>query len=261
MSSVDVGGDHDALQRLDATEHVAGDLDRVRALALGDRNGHGRQRFPGRRVHHANVFGGFRAAIGDFRHVAHEHRFVAGDSDDHVANVFGGAQKLAGFQKVFAIFRVELARRQASIGKSQRSGDLQGGHSIARESGRIQHDAYFAPLTADQGNGGYIRHLFDGVIELRGDAAQIEIVVAAAGEREREDRHIVDGARLDERLRCARRDEVEIGEQLLIQADDALLFVLADVETHDGERPRRDWTWSRCTRRPGSPRAVFPSAW
>ena len=65
---------------------------------------------------------------------------------------------------------------------------------------------------------------------------RFEIVVAAAGERQRENGHIVDGARLHQRLRSARRDQIEIGEQLLVQADDALLFVLAHIETHDRQR-------------------------
>ena len=32
------------------------------------------------------------------------------------------------------------------------------------------------------------------------------------------------------------RDQVEVGEELLVEADDALLFVLPDVEAHDRER-------------------------
>ncbi len=261
MSSVTSDGNHDALQRLDAAQHVAGDFHRIRALALGDRNCHRGQRFLRRGIHHANVFRGFGAAIGDFRDVAHEHRLATRHSHHDISNVFGSAQELAGFQKVFAISRIELARWQSSIGKPQRSRHLQGGNLIARQLCRVEHDAHFAPLPAHQGHGGNIRHLFDGVIELRGDAPQIEIVVAAAGERERENRHIVDRARLHQGLRSARRDQVEIGEQLLVQSDDALLFVLSHVEAHDRQRRCRGWRWSRCTPRPGSPRAAFPSAW
>ena len=44
---------------------------------------------------------------------------------------------------------------------------------------------------------------------LRGYAAQFKRAVAVAGEGQREDRYIVDGARLDQRLRSAGWNQVE----------------------------------------------------
>ena len=202
-------------------------------LAIGD--GDGGQEFARAGVRHANVLGGLFAAIGHFGDVAHEHRLVVGHAGHHVAHVFGGAQKLAGFEQVFAVGGVELAGGQAAVGEPERAGHLQRREVVAREFAFIEDDADFAPLPADQRDGGDIGHLLDGVVHLGRDAPQFEIAVAVAGKRQRQNRHIVDGSRLHQRLRGARRDEVEIGGQLLIEADDALLFVLPHVETHDGQ--------------------------
>jgi hypothetical protein len=133
-------------------------------------------------VHHANVFGGLLAAIGHLRHVAHEHRLVARHSHHHVAHVFGGAQELAGFEQVFAIAARNLPEGQAAVGKPQRARHLQRREVVGRQLGLIEHDADLAALPADQGHGGDVGHLLDGVVELGGDAAQLEIAVAAAGE-------------------------------------------------------------------------------
>ena len=193
--------------------------------------------------------------------VAHEYRLVVGHARHHVAHVVGGAQKLAGFQQVFAIGRVELAGRQAAVGKPERAGHLQRRKIVGRQLAFIQHDANLAPLPADQRDGRNVRHLLDRVVHLGRDLAQFEIAVAFARKRQRQNRHVVDGARLHQRRRGARRNQIEIGVQLLVQPHDALLFVLADVEAHDRHRHARGSTWSRCTPRRGSPTAVSPSAW
>ena len=91
-----------------------------------------------------------------------------------------------------------------------------------------------AALAADQRHGRDVRGLFDGVIHLRRDAAEIEIAVAFAPERQRKYRNVIDRAGFDQRLRRARRDQIQVGGQLLVQPDDGLLFVLSDQETNDG---------------------------
>ncbi len=54
--------------------------------------------------------------------------------------------------------------------------------------------------------------------------------VTGTGQCQREDRDIIDGTRLDQRLRRAGRNQVEVGEHLLVQLDDALLLVLATLK-------------------------------
>ncbi len=78
-----------------------------------------------------------------------------------------------------------------------------------------------------------------GVVHLRGDPAQLEIAIALAPEGQREDGHVVNGARLHQGRGSARRNQVHVRGQLLIQPYDALLFVLAYEKTHDGHRRSR----------------------
>src|ERR1019366_6654443 len=54
-----------------------------------------------------------------------------------------------------------------------------------------------------------------------------------APECECQDRHVVNGARLHQRRRCARRDQVQVRIQLLVQPHDALLFVLPHQEANN----------------------------
>ena len=112
-----------------------------------------------------------------------------------------------------------------------------GREMIAGQTSFVEIDAHLAALPADDGDGGDLIHLLDGVVQLRGEAPQLVIAVALARERQRQDRHIIDRARLDQRRRGARRDQVEVGEHLLVQPDDGFLFVLADEEAHDGHGP------------------------
>ena len=76
-----------------------------------------------------------------------------------------------------------------------------------------------------------------GVVQLGREAAQFVIPVALAPERQRENGNVIDRARLDQRLRGARRNQVEVGEHLLVQPHDGSLFVLADEEAHHGHGP------------------------
>ena len=61
------------------------------------------------------------------------------------------------------------------------------------------------------------------------------MVIARTVKRERENRHIINGTQLDERLRRAVRDVVEVRLQLLIQAHQALVCIGADDEPHEHE--------------------------
>ena len=107
----DVRGDHAALQRLDALQHVAPPRrPRWCPCAWRPRWSPPAANSLRRRVHHAHVLGGLLAAVGHFGDVAHEDRPVVRHADHHVAHVFGGAQKLAGLEQELAVARVELAR-------------------------------------------------------------------------------------------------------------------------------------------------------
>lgn len=52
-------------------------------------------------------------------------------------------------------------------------------------------------------------------------------------------RHVVDGARLHKWLAASGRDDVEVGIELLVEANYRVLFFLTDQKAHDGERGAR----------------------
>ena len=108
---------------------------------------------------------------------------------------------------------------------------------IAGETRFVEIDAYLTALPADGGDGRNLVHLLDSVVQLGRQAAQLVIPVALAPERQREDGNVIDRARLDERRRSPRRDQVEVGEHFLVQAHDGPLFVLSDEEAHHGHGP------------------------
>ena len=266
METCDVGGNHDCPCSGSTRRSTSSrDIDGVGALALGDRQRDGGRNdvaadSPRRTATYCDRL---LAAVGDVGDVAQEHRLAVGHADHHVADVVGAAQELAGLEQELAIAGWRTCPTAGGGWMPPaRLQHLQGRHRDTPPAGlRRASTAHLAALPADDGDRRDVRHLLDRVVELRGEPAQLEIAVAVAPERQRQDRHVVDRARLDERRRGAGRDQVEVGEHLLVQPDDALLFVLADVESARWPSTCPGWRSSRCTRRPGSPRAASPSAW
>ena len=54
---------------------------------------------------------------------------------------------------------------------------------ISGQASLVEIDAHLPALSTDQGDGGDLVHLLDGVVQLRGEATQIVIAVALAPER------------------------------------------------------------------------------
>ena len=77
---------------------------------------------------------------------------------------------------------------------------------------------------------------FDLIVNLRGNAAQSEVIVGIAGESERQDRDVINRTRFDDRQTGARGNQIEVGRHLLIETNNACLFILADVKAHDRHR-------------------------
>ena len=65
----------------------------------------------------ANVLGRLFASIAHFGDVAEEDRLIIRHARHYVAHVFGGSQELARLKQVFFVRGVELAGRQAPVGK------------------------------------------------------------------------------------------------------------------------------------------------
>jgi hypothetical protein len=128
-----------------------------------------------------------------------------------------------------------LAGFETPVRAHQRAIHLQGRERVGRQPGCVERDAELAAVATGDGDGGNVGHLFDGIMHLGGHAAQLEGAVAVARKGQRQDGDVVDRARLDQRLGGAGGNQVEVREHLLVQVDDALLFVLSHFESHDGE--------------------------
>ncbi len=73
------------------------------------------------------------------------------------------------------------------------------------------------------------------VLHLGGDGAKLIAVVVLAPQRQRQDRHIVNGAGLDERLRDSRRHAVEVRVELAVDLDQRVFLRRADQKAHDDQ--------------------------
>ncbi len=75
-------------------------------------------------------------------------------------------------------------------------------------------------------------HGADLVLELGGHLPQLVGAVAGGGERQRQDRHVVDRMRLHQRRQRAGRQPVHVGEEFGVDPGDAPFLVLTDLESH-----------------------------
>ena len=82
-------------------------------------------------------------------------------------------------------------------------------------------------------------NLLQFVAQFRRGAPDLKSVQFAAPERQGQKGNVIDGSRLDQRLRGARRNQVEIGEHLLVQPDDAFFFILAHIKANDRDAGSR----------------------
>ena len=90
--------------------------------------------------------------------------------------------------------------------------------------------------TPDDGSFSNQRHLLDRIIHLRDKPVQREVIITRTVKRQRQDRHVINRPRLDERHGNAVRDAVEVLLHFLVQLHQAAFHVFADLEPHDRQR-------------------------
>ena len=119
-------------------------------------------------------------------------------------------QERAGFHHHLLVVTGQFAGDILAVGLLQH-GNQAGGTEVARgELGRVQQHAQLPVRAADEGGFSHLRHLLHGVVHLRHEPAQREMIVARTVKCQRQDRHVVNGPGLDERLRNAVRNFVEL---------------------------------------------------
>src|SRR5579884_1828470 len=103
---------------------------------------------------------------------------------------------------------------------------------MRRHALRTQHHADFTPLAAENLSD---RNILDGLhlpLDFCSNTSKLVVVVAAAPKRQSQYRHVVNRAGFDQGLRGARRYQVEIGIELVVELDDRVFFVLSYLEAN-----------------------------
>ncbi len=102
-----------------------------------------------------------------------------------------------------------------------------------RQQQGVKLNPYLAPGPTDKLRLGDIGDGLDFIVNLGRQPPQHEMVVTSAMEGQRQNRHIIDGVRLDQRLGNPWRDAVKIGCQFLIQVHDRRFRILTDIKSDD----------------------------
>ena len=227
-----VCGNYGSFERLHFPEHVMGDRDRIGAGALGDAQRH--RCLLGRGVVTVeDVIGGFFRAIHHIGHVLQINRSAAVNTDHDIAHVVRILQESAGLHRHLAVFASQSTRRGLPVGLLD-DRDQPRRTEIARsEPGRVDQDAQLPPRAADQLGFGDLLDLLHRVVDLRRQTSKRQVIVSGAVECKRQNRHVVDGAQLNKRLRSAVRDAVKVRLQFLVKPDETFLGVGADHEPHN----------------------------
>ena len=179
-----VRGEQRATHRVHAVQYAIGYSDGVGALALrnGKCDGRPQGRIAGRGV--ADVLRGLLAAVLDPGDVTQKHRAAIGYANSHATHVIGAREERAGLQNELPVRGGETAGRQAAVGHAECAGDVRGREMIAGQPSFVEIHAHLPALPADDGDGGNLVYLLDGIVQLRGEAPQIVIAVALAPERQ-----------------------------------------------------------------------------
>ena len=169
----------------------------------------------------------------------------------------------SGFEAARTCCRRRAPPRTRGRSRRRAPASTPSGSSAARvERGRIERHGDLPRPAADDGDLRDVRDLLDRFPELAGQLPEAHVVVARTPQRERHHGHVVDRPRLDDRA-ARRRAAARTGDacELLVEAHERALFVLADEEADDDHRLPDGSRWSRGTRRRALPTAaVRPAA-
>ena len=192
---------------------------------------------PGR---HAPLVG----AVDDRRDIPQMDRGSVDDVDDRAAQRLGALEAGAGFDGDVAIGLVEAAGQGTHVRERERPGDVEGrGPTRGEGLGIEQRGDDPRPPAVDRRRI-RARHVLESDLELFGNPPEDVVVDLGriAPECRDPDRHVVDLERLDDPARDALRNPVDVGVQLRMDLEQALLAILADEEAdgHGGAARLRD---------------------
>ncbi len=183
-----------------------------------------------------NVIGDFLRAVLDLGDVLEQHGPAGEHADDEIAQLPGVLEVLAGLDADQFIARAEIARRLPDVRAADGPLQFQGGNVVGRHAIRVHEHLNHAGGAADDIGP---RHLLDAGEPLGhflGHAAEGHAVGSRTREREGHDGHVVDFHGFDDPPADARRDDVQIFVDFLLQLDQAAFAVFADIVTDGDDR-------------------------
>ena len=192
-----IGRDHAAFERFNLFDDGTGDQRRIRGRALGHRDRH--RRPDAGLVPGVDIVRRLLRTVGDSGNVSQVDRAAVARTDDDPLRVVRIADEPAGLDQHLLVVGGEGAGRQLRVGLLDHVDDRHGCQAVRRDTRRIDRDPKLAPQAADDLHRRNVIDLFDFRLKLRRHAPEREVVVAIAGERQRQNRHIVDRPRLDQR--------------------------------------------------------------
>ncbi len=172
-------------------------------------------------------------AVGETGDLVQVDRTPLVHADHDAAGLGCRGEEGAGLHGDLRVPAAQHAGVRLLVGGAQPLGQVRRAQVAGSERQRVELHPQLPPGATDEPGLGHLEDGLDGVVHLGGQAAQGEVVVGFRVEGEGEDGHVVDAVRLDERPRDAVGDAVEVGLQLLVEADDGLLEVRAHVEAGD----------------------------
>ncbi len=130
--------------------------------------------------------------------------------DDNLLQIGRRPQESARLHRKLLVVAGEAAGIAARIRALQLRHHCARGHAVRRQLLGVERHPHLPRQAADDLRLRNIVQLLELVLQLARDLPELIRVVVLAPQRQRHDRHIVDGAHLDERLRHSRRNAIEV---------------------------------------------------
>jgi hypothetical protein len=178
--------------------------------------------------------GDIRAAP-DFGHIAEPHRPASGKADHQLSDLDAAGEKATGHHCNGALRPDTLTELLHHIGRTQGASEFRHGHPVIGEPGWVQGDHHPLLGRADAVDIPRASHTLEFCFEAACHTRQI--CRATPGiicpQRDAHDGHIVDAARLDQRLSDATApQQIQIRPHLIVETHQRCLAWHAHLELH-----------------------------
>ena len=172
----------------------------------------------------------FLRTVDDLRDISEINRMAVINAHDNLADLGRGAEELSGLQQHLLVKRLELSGVLLRIRLLESRNQLLWRQVPSRQQQRVKLNPHLPPGAADKFRLSDVRNRLDFVINLGRQSPQHKMVITSSMEGQGQNRHIIDGVRLDQGLGDPGRNPVKIGGQLLIEANNGRFRILADIK-------------------------------